>query len=59
MKCCFSDNDRKPLITSECIVCVSGVHQVALLTHIDKIGPQTAKDVSQVYKSCEIKEMVG
>ncbi|KAK2908051.1 hypothetical protein Q8A73_009124 [Channa argus] len=35
------------------------VHQVALLTHVDQICPETAKDVSQVYKSCIIKEMIG
>lgn len=46
-------------MTSECIVGVSGVHQVALLTHIDQTGPETAKDVSKVYKSAPIQEMVG
>ncbi|XP_051232810.1 interferon-induced protein 44 isoform X2 [Dicentrarchus labrax] len=33
-----------------------GVHQVALLTHIDQICKDTAKDVSQVYKSLLIQE---
>ncbi|XP_071342189.1 interferon-induced protein 44-like isoform X1 [Trachinotus anak] len=32
-----------------------GVHQVALLTHIDQICPETAKDVTQVYKSCAVQ----
>ncbi|XP_040896622.1 interferon-induced protein 44 isoform X2 [Toxotes jaculatrix] len=36
-----------------------GVHQVALLTHIDRICPETNKDASQVYKSRIIKEMMG
>lgn len=33
-----------------------GIHQVALLTHIDKICPETAKDVAQVYKSRIIRD---
>nr|QHA24488.1 putative interferon-induced protein 44 [Oplegnathus fasciatus] len=36
-----------------------GVHQVALLTHIDQICPQTAKDVSQVYESSIIRDTMG
>uniref|UniRef100_A0A3Q3R3D3 G domain-containing protein n=1 Tax=Monopterus albus TaxID=43700 RepID=A0A3Q3R3D3_MONAL len=36
-----------------------GVHQVALLTHIDQICPETAKDVTQVYKSGIIQEMMS
>ncbi|XP_045905491.1 interferon-induced protein 44-like isoform X1 [Micropterus dolomieu] len=36
-----------------------GVPQVALLTHIDQICPETAKDVSQVYKSRIIRDMMG
>ncbi|XP_042371117.1 interferon-induced protein 44 isoform X2 [Plectropomus leopardus] len=36
-----------------------GVHQVALLTHIDQICPETAKDVTQVYKSRVIRDMMG
>ncbi|XP_018550709.1 interferon-induced protein 44 isoform X2 [Lates calcarifer] len=36
-----------------------GVHQVALLTHIDKICPETAKDVTQVYTSRIIQDMMG
>nr|XP_046246604.1 interferon-induced protein 44 isoform X2 [Scatophagus argus] len=32
-----------------------GVHQVALLTHIDQVSPETAKDVSMVYKSQHIR----
>ncbi|XP_073331978.1 interferon-induced protein 44 isoform X2 [Pagrus major] len=36
-----------------------GVHQVALLTHIDQICPETAKDVTQVYKSRIIQDMMG
>ncbi len=36
-----------------------GVHQVALLTHIDQICPETAKDVTKVYKSSIIRNMVG
>ncbi|KAM3620069.1 uncharacterized protein V6R79_017871 [Siganus canaliculatus] len=36
-----------------------GVHQVALLTHIDQVCPKTAKDVSHVYKSHIIQEMVS
>ncbi|CAG5863863.1 unnamed protein product [Menidia menidia] len=33
-----------------------GVHQVALLTHVDVICPETAKDMSQVYKSRGIQD---
>lgn len=36
-----------------------GVHQVALLTHIDKICEETAKDASHVYTSQVIREAVG
>ncbi|XP_045905493.1 interferon-induced protein 44 isoform X1 [Micropterus dolomieu] len=36
-----------------------GVHQVALLTHIDQICPETAKDVIAVYKSRIIRDMMG
>lgn len=33
-----------------------GVHQVALLTHVDKICPETARDITQVYKSLIIQQ---
>ncbi|XP_037326220.2 interferon-induced protein 44 [Pungitius pungitius] len=36
-----------------------GVHQVALLTHIDKICVETEKDVTEVYKSNAIRDMMG
>ncbi|XP_068445608.1 interferon-induced protein 44 [Clinocottus analis] len=36
-----------------------GVHQVALLTHVDHICSETDKDASQVYKSRIIKDMMG
>ncbi|XP_069558501.1 interferon-induced protein 44 isoform X3 [Brachyistius frenatus] len=36
-----------------------GVHQVALLTHVDQICTETAKDATNVYKSCIIREMMG
>ncbi|XP_049911279.1 interferon-induced protein 44-like, partial [Epinephelus moara] len=36
-----------------------GVHQVALLTHIDKICRETAKDVTQVYKSLIIRNTMS
>ncbi|XP_068590944.1 interferon-induced protein 44 isoform X2 [Cebidichthys violaceus] len=36
-----------------------GVHQVALLTHIDKICSETDKDLTQVYKSHIIRDMMG
>ncbi|XP_054459379.1 interferon-induced protein 44 isoform X2 [Anoplopoma fimbria] len=35
-----------------------GVHQVALLTHIDKICSETDKDVTQVYKSSIVRKMI-
>ncbi len=40
---------------SYCVSC----HQVALLTHIDQSRPQTAKDVTKVYKSSIIQTMVS
>uniref|UniRef100_A0A3Q1AQ45 G domain-containing protein n=1 Tax=Amphiprion ocellaris TaxID=80972 RepID=A0A3Q1AQ45_AMPOC len=36
-----------------------GVHQVALLTHVDKVCPDTAKDVTNVYKSNIIQEVMN
>ncbi|XP_069009400.1 interferon-induced protein 44 isoform X2 [Embiotoca jacksoni] len=36
-----------------------GVHQVALLTHVDQICTETAKDATNVYKSRIIREMMG
>ncbi|XP_037830278.1 interferon-induced protein 44 isoform X2 [Kryptolebias marmoratus] len=36
-----------------------GVHQVALLTHVEQLCQGTAKDVSQVYKSLSIKETMS
>uniref|UniRef100_A0A1A7WWJ4 Interferon-induced protein 44-like n=1 Tax=Iconisemion striatum TaxID=60296 RepID=A0A1A7WWJ4_9TELE len=36
-----------------------GVHQVALLTHVDKVCPKTAKDVSEVYRSPSVKETMN
>ncbi|KAM6921971.1 LOW QUALITY PROTEIN: interferon-induced protein 44 [Xenentodon cancila] len=36
-----------------------GVHQVALLTHIDQICPETNKDVTQVYKRQSIKDALS
>ncbi|XP_033181836.1 interferon-induced protein 44 isoform X2 [Anabas testudineus] len=36
-----------------------GVHQVALLTHIDKVSPETAKDTSKVYKSRTVQDMMS
>lgn len=35
-----------------------GVHQVVLLTHIDQICLDTAKDTSEVYKSTAIRQMI-
>ncbi|KAM4740058.1 interferon-induced protein 44-like [Anableps anableps] len=36
-----------------------GVHQVALLTHVDQICVETAKDVSKVYRSWSIQETMN
>ncbi|XP_035863451.1 interferon-induced protein 44-like isoform X5 [Sander lucioperca] len=36
-----------------------GVHQVALLTHVDQICPETAKDVTKVYESRIIRDMMS
>ncbi|XP_061593254.1 interferon-induced protein 44-like isoform X1 [Cololabis saira] len=36
-----------------------GVHQVALLTHIDQICPQTTKDLTQVYKRQSIRNAMS
>ncbi|KAI3368612.1 hypothetical protein L3Q82_025616 [Scortum barcoo] len=36
-----------------------GVHQVALLTHIDRICMQTSKDVTKVYESQIIRETIS
>ncbi|XP_062412405.1 interferon-induced protein 44-like [Sardina pilchardus] len=33
-----------------------GVHQVAVLTHVDKVCTKTASDLSQVYKSSSVKQ---
>ncbi|XP_070687691.1 interferon-induced protein 44 [Pempheris klunzingeri] len=35
-----------------------GVHQVALLTHIDQICSETDEDVTKVYESCIIQDMM-
>ncbi|XP_062306949.1 interferon-induced protein 44-like isoform X1 [Osmerus eperlanus] len=36
-----------------------GVHQVALLTHVDKICPDTARDITQVYKSMIVHQTIN
>ncbi|XP_016898243.1 interferon-induced protein 44-like isoform X1 [Cynoglossus semilaevis] len=36
-----------------------GIHQVALLTHIDKISPDTEKDISTVYSSIHLKQLIA
>ncbi|XP_025998040.1 interferon-induced protein 44 isoform X3 [Astatotilapia calliptera] len=36
-----------------------GVHQVALLTHVDQVCLQTAKDVTGVYESRTIQDVMG
>lgn len=36
-----------------------GIHQVALLTHIDKICPDTQKDASAVYSSVHLKQLIA
>lgn len=41
------------------VFCLLGVHQVALLTHIDQLCSSTAKNVNHVYKSGIIQEAVG
>ncbi|XP_034567195.1 interferon-induced protein 44 [Notolabrus celidotus] len=40
-------------------ICDLGLHQVALLTHVDQICSETAKDVTKVYKSGIIRETMG
>ncbi|KAM4628896.1 interferon-induced protein 44 isoform 2-T2 [Polymixia lowei] len=35
-----------------------GVHQVALLTHVDQVCQETARDVTQVYKSSAIQKLI-
>ncbi|KAL1023219.1 hypothetical protein UPYG_G00037890 [Umbra pygmaea] len=35
-----------------------GVHQVALLTHVDKVCEETARDITQVYKSRIIQQTI-
>lgn len=39
-------------------ICDMGVHQVVLLTHIDKICPETANDTSQVYRSVLVRNTI-
>ncbi|XP_058493608.1 interferon-induced protein 44-like isoform X2 [Solea solea] len=36
-----------------------GVHQVALLTHIDQLSLDTAKDITHVYRSSIIRDMMS
>ncbi|XP_030582979.1 interferon-induced protein 44-like isoform X2 [Archocentrus centrarchus] len=36
-----------------------GVHQVALLTHVDQMCPETAKEVTAVYESRKIQDVMG
>ncbi|XP_058257686.1 interferon-induced protein 44 isoform X3 [Hemibagrus wyckioides] len=36
-----------------------GVHQVALLTHIDEVCTITSQDVSQVYRSRQVQQLIG
>ncbi|XP_046713505.1 interferon-induced protein 44 isoform X2 [Silurus meridionalis] len=35
-----------------------GVHQVALLTHVDEVCTQTSRDISQVYRSCQVQQLM-
>ncbi|KAJ8277494.1 hypothetical protein GJAV_G00075770 [Gymnothorax javanicus] len=35
-----------------------GVHQVALLTHVDQLCPDTALDITNVYRSRRVKQMM-
>ncbi|KAI5609841.1 interferon-induced protein 44-like [Silurus asotus] len=34
-----------------------GVHQVALLTHVDEVCTETSRDISQVYRSCQVQQL--
>lgn len=45
-------------ITTVCF-CSLGVHQVALLTHVDQVCLQTAKDITGVYESRTIQDVVS
>ncbi|TWW58132.1 hypothetical protein D4764_07G0008510 [Takifugu flavidus] len=38
---------------------VGGVHQVALLTHVDLVCPETAQDVTNVYKSRVVQAAIN
>jgi hypothetical protein len=39
-------------------MCFVGVHQVALLTHVDQVCQETARDITQVYNSQIVQQTV-
>ncbi|KAG5276466.1 hypothetical protein AALO_G00132370 [Alosa alosa] len=51
----YSDTMKSTFHQLRELISALDIHQVALLTHVDKVCPKTASDVSQVYKSSPVK----
>ncbi|XP_076131603.1 interferon-induced protein 44-like [Alosa pseudoharengus] len=54
----YSDTMKSTFHQLRELISALGVHQVALLTHVDQICPKTASDISQVYKISSLKQVV-
>ncbi|XP_062411978.1 interferon-induced protein 44-like isoform X2 [Sardina pilchardus] len=52
----YSDTMKSTFHQLRELISALGVHQVAVLTHVDKVCPKTASDLSQVYKSSSVKQ---
>ncbi|XP_076133829.1 interferon-induced protein 44-like [Alosa pseudoharengus] len=54
----YSDTMKSTFHQLRELISALDIHQVALLTHVDKVCPKTASDVSQVYKSSPVKDVM-
>ncbi|XP_048108982.1 interferon-induced protein 44 [Alosa alosa] len=54
----YSDTMKSTFHQLRELISALGVHQVALLTHVDKVCPKTASDISQVYKISSLKQVM-